>query len=166
MFTKQKPYLSWFKMKNGCAKCILSIGGGNDDSFSTCGSRIVLNELSVATACQCGHKLHKTVTPSLINVLICISCAWPAANECNYCIPSWHGKLVHKMHPFSWRWRKHLGTRLLDSFLSLGTFLTSSLWFYTEEIFGWHDRQKLIFSVIWTGTFILYCQLHPICTLK
>ena len=34
---------------------------------------------SVATVCQCGHKLHKTVTHSWINVLICIPCAWPAA---------------------------------------------------------------------------------------
>ena len=34
---------------------------------------------SVATVCQCGHKLHKTVTHSWINVLICIPCAWLAA---------------------------------------------------------------------------------------
>ena len=62
--------------------------------FSTCTSGIVLNALSVATACQCGHKLHKTLTPSQINVLICIPCTWHAAVERNYYIPSWHGKLA------------------------------------------------------------------------
>ena len=62
--------------------------------FSTCASGIVLNELSAATACQCGHKLHKRVTPSWINVLICIPCAWPAAVEHNYYIPLWHEKLA------------------------------------------------------------------------
>ena len=41
----------------------------DDSFFSTCASGIVLNELSVATVCQCGHKLHKTVTHSWINVL-------------------------------------------------------------------------------------------------
>ena len=62
--------------------------------FSTCTSGIILNVLSVATACQCGHKLHKTLTPSQINVLICIPCTWHAAVERNYYIPSWHRKLA------------------------------------------------------------------------
>ena len=35
-----------------------------DDSFSTCASVIILNELSFAIFCQCGDKLHKTVTSS------------------------------------------------------------------------------------------------------
>ena len=48
----------------------------------------------VATACQCGHKLHKTVTLSWVNVLICIRCMRPAAIERNFYTPSWHGKLT------------------------------------------------------------------------
>ena len=33
-------------------------------------SRIIVNALSVMTGRQCGHKLHRTVSPSWINVLI------------------------------------------------------------------------------------------------
>ena len=47
--------------------------------FSTCTSGIVLNELSVTIVCQRRPKLHKTVTHSWINGLICIPCMWPEA---------------------------------------------------------------------------------------
>ena len=64
-----------------------------DDSFQRVPSGIVLNALSVMTVCQCGHKLHRTVSLSWINVLSCIPCTSPAAVEHSYCIP-WYGKLA------------------------------------------------------------------------
>ena len=45
-----------------------------EDSFQRVPSGIVLNALSVMTVRQCGDKLHRTVSPSWINVLCCIPC--------------------------------------------------------------------------------------------
>ena len=59
-----------------------------DDSFQRVPSGIILNALSVMTVCQCGHKLHRTVSLSWINVLSCIPCTSPAVVECSYYIPS------------------------------------------------------------------------------
>ena len=59
-----------------------------DDSFLRVPSGIILNALSVMTVCQCGHKLHRTVSLSWINVLSCIPCTSPAVVECSYYIPS------------------------------------------------------------------------------
>ena len=57
--------------------------------------------MSCHNSLPCGHKLHKTVTPSRINALICIPCTWPAAVERNYYIPSWHRKLASVQTNFS-----------------------------------------------------------------
>ena len=65
-----------------------------DDSFQRVPSVIVLNAISVITVCQCGHKLHKTVSLTWINVLSCIPHTPPAAVEQSYYISSWHGKLA------------------------------------------------------------------------
>ena len=61
--------------------------------FSTYTSGIVLNALSVATACRCGHKLHKTVILSMISFNLHTMHA-TYSHERNYYIPSWHRKLA------------------------------------------------------------------------
>ena len=75
-----------------------------DDSFQRVPRGIIQNALSVMTVYQCGHKLHRTVSLSWINVLSCIPCTSPAAVERSYYIP-WHGKLAtvsrHIILPFS-----------------------------------------------------------------
>ena len=69
--------IEFFKSPEATAVTALPVGEitdrvhSGDNSFSNA-SGIILNELSVTRACQCGHKLHKIVTPSWINVLICI----------------------------------------------------------------------------------------------
>lgn len=62
--------------------------------ISMCPARLFWMCFSVATVCQYGHKLHKMVKPSRINVLICIPSVWPAAIECKYYIPLWQRKLA------------------------------------------------------------------------
>ena len=62
-----------------------------DDSFQRVPSGIILIALSVMTVCQCGHKLHRTLSLGWMNILSCVPCTSPAAVECSY---SWHRKLA------------------------------------------------------------------------